>query len=425
MSSYALRPLNPVRDHSTESARRLSTIVEDGDGAPAPPPPRPSTRHNQQQQQSVGTGNTGGSNSTTSPPSSPRSPNRLSHRPFNRLFWHGEPPRHNQDIPPPPYTLPTGSGRGFSRGAAGGGGGAAASSGSIPDSAESAADREKLLALRNRKFLVRRGGWKRVGLCVGLLLAVIVGLTIGLVLGLRGLRNTMGSGSTTAGGQAGNGSAAGQQQQFPVGSYAIPAFLDTVSTDCTSDAATWNCYPAGTVYSTTRNGSSVVFDWDITSVSNPSSSSSDSAAPPPQQLRISTADNPFTVRFANLTLTLQDANQPTERYTFETAMPLTVIPSSPITADGRSTSCTFPSAMLMGRLFTKVAPKLPLADHTMGSSGMGTVPWPGQVEFEIRQPGGMGVPSCHYAVGAEVLGEIPKQPSAVGADKSCGCFYQS
>ena len=51
--------------------------------------------------------------------------------------------------------------------------------------------------------------------------------------------------------------------------------------------------------------------------------------------------------------------------------------------------------------------------------------WPGQVEFEIKQAGGSGVPDCHYAVGAQVLGAVGQQPVPVGTDRSCGCFYEA
>ena len=72
----------------------------------------------------------------------------------------GDPPRHSFEKPPPKYSL---------RDVAG------------PKA-------EKLLDLRNNKYIVRRGGWKRLLVLVLLFIAIIIALAVGLTVGLRKAR---------------------------------------------------------------------------------------------------------------------------------------------------------------------------------------------------------------------------------------------
>ena len=103
---------------------RLSVIAEDGD--PQPPPPIP-----------------------------PRSANR----PLVRKFHHrSDPPRPSFEKSPPPYNVWTDV-----RGPNG----------------------ERLIDLKNNRFVAKRGGWWRLGALALVVIAVVVGLTVGLIVGLR------------------------------------------------------------------------------------------------------------------------------------------------------------------------------------------------------------------------------------------------
>ena len=50
---------------------------------------------------------------------------------------------------------------------------------------------------------------------------------------------------------------------FPLGTYSIVAFLDTVATGCTSNNATWTCAPYTDYYSDPQKALTVI-NWDIT-----------------------------------------------------------------------------------------------------------------------------------------------------------------
>ena len=88
----------------------------------------------------------------------PPIPPKAAHRPAFRRFQLGNPPQHEHDVPPPPYS---------------------AYAGIIGPNGE------KLNDVRNNKYIARRGGWKRVCLVFFVIVAVLVGLIVGLVVGLK------------------------------------------------------------------------------------------------------------------------------------------------------------------------------------------------------------------------------------------------
>ena len=90
-------------------------------------------------------------------PPVPKTPTKAHHRPFNRRWNLGDPPRHSFEKSPPPYsvwnlTSPKG---------------------------------EKLTDVRNNKHIARRGGWKRLLAATVAFVAVVVALAVGLAIGLR------------------------------------------------------------------------------------------------------------------------------------------------------------------------------------------------------------------------------------------------
>ena len=90
-------------------------------------------------------------------PSVPQPPNRVHHRPYNRRWNIGDPPRHSYENSPPAYSV---------------------WSLTKPKS-------EKFRDVRNNKIIVGRGGWRRILALALLVIATIIALVVGLVVGLR------------------------------------------------------------------------------------------------------------------------------------------------------------------------------------------------------------------------------------------------
>lgn len=91
----------------------------------------------------------------------PSRPATVSHRPWFRNFEHGDPPDHENDRPPPPYSR-------YANKLGPGG--------------------EKLQEVRNNKFIARRGGWWRLAAVAIVIAIIVVSLVVGLVVGLRNRR---------------------------------------------------------------------------------------------------------------------------------------------------------------------------------------------------------------------------------------------
>ena len=90
-------------------------------------------------------------------PPLPRQPGRAQHRPFSRRWNLGDPPRHSDDNSPPEYSVWDVTG---------------------PKG-------EKLIDVRNNKYIVSRGGYKRLCLLALLVVAIVIALGVGLGIGLR------------------------------------------------------------------------------------------------------------------------------------------------------------------------------------------------------------------------------------------------
>jgi hypothetical protein len=94
-------------------------------------------------------------NSDTLPPL-PCTPATASHRPFSKR-WRDSPPAVNHENSPPGYSVWDVSGP---RG-------------------------EKLMDVRNNRYIVKRGGWKRLCLVLLILAALAIALGVGLGVGLK------------------------------------------------------------------------------------------------------------------------------------------------------------------------------------------------------------------------------------------------
>lgn len=78
-------------------------------------------------------------------------------RPFSRRWNLGEPPSHSFEKSPPNYSVWDVTG---------------------PKG-------EKLVDVRNNKYIAARGGWKRICVILSIMTAIVVALVLGLIIGLR------------------------------------------------------------------------------------------------------------------------------------------------------------------------------------------------------------------------------------------------
>ena len=143
---------------------------------------------------------------------------------------------------------------------------------------------------------------------------------------------------------------------------------------------------------------------------------------------ISSSDNPFALTFTNATLSLQQAGQDDEAYTFDVPMQKIVVPSEPLTADNAATECYYNNTRFSAKLYTKMGKTYPVQ---AGSASGNPDPdpsaifgeWPYAVEVQQFIDGGSGVPDCYKVVNG-VLGERVSVGSETITD-SCECLYMN
>lgn len=208
---------------------------------------------------------------------------------------------------------------------------------------------------------------------------------------------------------------------FPIGSYSLNTFLDTVSTNCTSNPATWRCYPY-TTYSSSPTAALATFNWIITASTTSSGN-----------YTISSTDNPFAINFGNASLRLLDANAATERYHFRVPITKLVVPSVAITSDNTMATCFFNGTIFEANLYTKIPNTYPPASPSSTSAaasssstaGGGFGSWPYAVEVTQTIGGGNGVPVCFHGVNSNLGAEITTGFTAQAAGDMCSCVYKN
>jgi len=188
---------------------------------------------------------------------------------------------------------------------------------------------------------------------------------------------------------------------FPAGQYRIQTVLSSVSTNCTSNPSIWTCYPY-TTYSDSQTESLAYFDWII----SPSSFSESNYS-------ISTTDNPLTIMFSNITLTLMNRGNDDELYAFDIPLAKITRPVTPITTSNVAAACTFSNSMLKAELYTKMPKTL---NDTESVGGIRTNRWPYKVRIEQIAASDAGNPKC-VDLSGNSLGDF----SAQGGE--CGCDY--
>lgn len=325
-------------------------------------------------------------------PDAPPAPPRAINRPPATRFALGTPPRyHNKSPRLPPYGAYMGT----------------ESADEEPFDGERG---EKLAGLRkcmaNNKHIAKRGGWKRVAIITIIIALCIVGLIVGLVIALRkkSQKSNQTGGSTIPGGGT---TSPASNATFPAGSYSIDTYLSSISTNCTSNPATWTCYPYST-YSQNPSASNTTFYWVITPV--------EGAA---DNYIISSTANYFSMMFTNASLSLQSAGNADEHYYFQTTMQKTTKPSSQLGDQNVVATCYFNQTVLEGFLYTKMAKTYPSVENATDiSENQVFGAWPFAVDIQQGATSESGSPTCLDPSGNS-LGTFSVQQDG----ESCQCAY--
>ncbi|KAI9047469.1 hypothetical protein LZ554_008188 [Drepanopeziza brunnea f. sp. 'monogermtubi'] len=252
-------------------------------------------------------------------------------------------------------------------------------------------NREKLenvkSGLKENKRIAKIGGWKRN-------------------------KNSNTSAGSTSGTTPNSGNPA-RNTTFPAGSYRFDTYLSTTTTNCTSNPATWRCFPYFT-YSQSPSQATAIFDWIITPVPNTHN-----------DYTISSTDNPFSISFANASLILQDAGADNESYSFQTRMQKTTSPVRQLGSANVAAKCHFNSTIFQGTLYTKKAKTYKAKNetdglHTQNDENDGAIfkMWPYAVKVELIAAAGSGTPTCLDPSGNS-LGDF----SVADASQTCDCLY--
>ncbi|KAK5732794.1 hypothetical protein LTR17_010212 [Elasticomyces elasticus] len=267
---------------------------------------------------------------------------------------------------------------------------------------------EKVAELRRNGSRQRgrtRGGWGRILLIVGLILAVVA-LAVGLGVGLTKKKHKQQEDGIPQ--PAGTTPDLGQvEQQFPLGEYSFITALRAVETNCTSNAATWRCYPYSVfdpAESSTNTSSLATFNW-IVSNTSATYATNETSSDAPSNLTISSTNNPFSITFGNQSLTYvpgSSDNASSARYEFSFTQQKSVIPSSSILSSGAAAICYYNATIFTGTLYLDTNSTFPGSGVADATGIGGYTPWPYAVEITQTSGGGVGVPDCYQSVNGGV-----------------------
>lgn len=261
-------------------------------------------------------------------------------------------------------------------------------------------DEKPIGGIRNRKQIAKRGGWKRLTLIIAIALLCLIGLIVGLAVGLT-QRNKHNSDNTTSWASTSNSAL---NSTFPAGSWSIVTYLSSVSSSCSSNSATWSCYPY-TTYNQSTTSSLAELNWIIYAFTSTSSST--------PSYTISSTTNPFSFVFSNVSLSLINANTSNEAYTFSITMNKAVVPTAQLTSSNLATTCYYNQTTLEAVLYTQ-------QDATWGGNvtGLSYTKWPYASSVQQITDAGSSVPDCIDIDGNEVGSFSVSSSSA-----TCSCDY--
>ncbi|KAF2170093.1 hypothetical protein M409DRAFT_64458 [Zasmidium cellare ATCC 36951] len=296
---------------------------------------------------------------------------------------------------------------------------------------------EKLAELRRNggyKRRNKRGGWWRMLLVIIVVCIVVVGLAVGLGVGLTVGRREHGSqddaGANTSG-APGNETQGSGPQPFPLGQYTMLTALKNVSTDCTSNAETWTCYPR-TIYdpSNPSSGGLATFDWILTNTSSIFATMGSGPTPNegvPANISISSTDNPLSIAINNQSLTYisSASNSSTARLTFSYTMGKSVFPATSLTDNNVGTQCFFNQTVFIGTLYLSAPRNYPPEGTNSSSVQSSNIQWPYAVEVTQSSPGGEDSPACYEYMNGVNRDRITTGLTAQPQNSQCSCDYNN
>ncbi|KAL9103599.1 MAG: hypothetical protein Q9163_001363 [Psora crenata] len=211
-----------------------------------------------------------------------------------------------------------------------------------------------------------------------------------------------------------------QGAPFPAGSYTFTTFLRNISTNCTSNSAFWKCDPYVT-YGSDPINSRAQFHWIITAANTTPTASSD--------FKISSTNNPFAIKFMDISLVLMHKGTDMERYSFKTQAQKIVYPTGSL-----ATKCFYNLTQFIGNLYTKKRKTLPLGTVASPSNTSSATPtgnselsaeWEFAVDATQSTGGGANVPDCYQynedGIGDNVTFDYEEQ----GSNDVCSCVYDN
>jgi hypothetical protein len=304
-------------------------------------------------------------------------------------------------------------------------------------------DEEKLGRLRRKLSATeRRGGWGRLALLIAALLGVIglaVGLGVGLTKGRKKDSDSAGQGDATYTQQQPDNST--PTQQLPLGQYSFVTNLRAQQTNCTSNPATWRCYPYTNLdpsNPTTNATSQSTFNWIIRNTSaiyatNDTPSSTPSAGGIPANLTLSSTNNPFALTFTNQSLTYHHSSSDDDgnassppMLTFAFTLPKTVVPTSAIASDNAATQCFFNNTVLSGRIYLAASSSESVSSEAAAGADS-SEQWPYSVEVLQSSVGGQGTPDCYKTVDGGLGERVTEglEPITAAGEEECRCEYSN
>lgn len=369
------------------TSQRLTAITEDP-GTPPPIPRRSSRRGN-------------------SPSNSFFSSQRLSRR-----WSESNASQNTGKTPPPPYDWVPGRIDGLGSNT----------------SEEGDARLEKLRRGEGEHHTKRRGGRVRLALIVGLVLLVIIALGVGLGVGLTRKKSKESNNDDDQSSEPSSDDA--PPQKFPLGQYSLVTALKGVETSCTSNPATWRCYPY-VLYSSdgsTNDTSLASFNWIISNTSASYATSAISSTPDagiPANLTVKTNNDPFSITFTDKALTYiaSPTNSSAARYTFSFTMQRLVVPSPPLST--KATECFFNQTVFTGSMYLSTPHSFPSGGDATSLSLGGYEQWPHAVEITQSATGGSNVPNCYETADGKLGDRITSGLTAQPESAECLCDYRN
>ncbi|KAL5119717.1 hypothetical protein ACEQ8H_002323 [Pleosporales sp. CAS-2024a] len=258
---------------------------------------------------------------------------------------------------------------------------------------------------------------KRMVIVSAIALASIIALAVGLALGLKKKPShnaqpagnqaspTTGHTSNTPATPSNAMTPSSVPSGFPIGTYSLITFLDTVSSSCTANNATWSCPPTTTYYSDPQKALTAI-NWKISGKTG--------------SYKISSVgqDATFGTVFQNEKLQLLDAGKATERYHFMISRSKSVNMTGSIGDMTGSFVCDYGATNIQGSLYTKMARTYP--QNTIAVPNTGHAAWPYAVRVEQTVAGGENIPSCKKSTGEQVNSLAAQAPSTL-----CDCLYKN